>query len=96
MSPRITVLYKNTHFAMQWEEILPKVNLGPSSRHLFKIPQTSRVNYVKLNMFPDGGIVSPYRRVYVVLAYLRLWHTGEAQGLWSRKPSVPIRPLRRL
>ncbi|KIP04204.1 hypothetical protein PHLGIDRAFT_109867, partial [Phlebiopsis gigantea 11061_1 CR5-6] len=39
-----------------WEEILPKTNLGPSSRHLFKIPQTSRVNYVKLNMYPDGGI----------------------------------------
>ena len=42
----------------QWEQILPVVDLGPSSRHLFKIPQTSGVNYIKLNMYPDGGIVS--------------------------------------
>lgn len=42
----------------QWSEILPKVPLGPSSRHLFKIPESSRVNYVKLKMIPDGGIVS--------------------------------------
>jgi allantoicase len=41
-----------------WTEILPKVPLGPSSRHLFKIPDTTGFNYVKLNMYPDGGIVS--------------------------------------
>ncbi|KAK7687174.1 hypothetical protein QCA50_009678 [Cerrena zonata] len=40
----------------EWLEILPKVDLGPSSRHLFKIPATTSVNYVKLNMYPDGGI----------------------------------------
>ncbi|KAG6378302.1 galactose-binding domain-like protein [Boletus reticuloceps] len=39
-----------------WIEILPKVPLGPSSRHFFKIPETTRFNYVKLNMYPDGGI----------------------------------------
>ncbi|KAH0827389.1 galactose-binding domain-like protein [Lanmaoa asiatica] len=39
-----------------WTEILPKVPLGPSSRHLFKIPDTTRFNYVKVNMYPDGGI----------------------------------------
>jgi allantoicase len=44
-------------FDRQWIELLPKVDLGPSSRHLFKIPESSRVNYVKLNMYPDGGIV---------------------------------------
>jgi allantoicase len=39
-------------------EILPRVNLGPSSRHLFTIPQTDRAySHVKLNMYPDGGIV---------------------------------------
>lgn len=37
------------------------MNLGPSSRHLFKIPQAEGVNYVKLNMYPDGGIVRPIR-----------------------------------
>jgi allantoicase len=41
----------------QWKEILPKAPLGPSSRHLFRIPETEGVNYVKLNMYPDGGIV---------------------------------------
>ncbi|KAF8550900.1 Allantoicase [Imleria badia] len=39
-----------------WTEILPKVPLGPSSQHLFKIPDTTHFNYVKLNMYPDGGI----------------------------------------
>ncbi|KIY44484.1 Allantoicase [Fistulina hepatica ATCC 64428] len=40
----------------RWTEILPKVKLGPSSRHLFKIPETFRANFVKLKMHPDGGI----------------------------------------
>ncbi|PVG00365.1 Allantoicase-domain-containing protein, partial [Serendipita vermifera] len=41
----------------RWVEILPRVNLGPSSRHLFTIPQTDRpYSHVKLNMYPDGGI----------------------------------------
>ncbi|KIM26906.1 hypothetical protein M408DRAFT_330280 [Serendipita vermifera MAFF 305830] len=41
----------------RWTELLPKVNLGPSSRHLFTIPQTDRAySHVKLNMYPDGGI----------------------------------------
>ncbi|KAG0151332.1 hypothetical protein CROQUDRAFT_36949 [Cronartium quercuum f. sp. fusiforme G11] len=40
-----------------WQEILPTVPLGPSSRHLFKIPKTSQTyQYVKLHMIPDGGI----------------------------------------
>jgi allantoicase len=40
----------------KWTEILPRVGLGPSQRHLFKVPETERVKYVKLNMYPDGGI----------------------------------------
>ncbi|EKM54506.1 uncharacterized protein PHACADRAFT_258394 [Phanerochaete carnosa HHB-10118-sp] len=40
----------------RWQELLPRVRLGPNSRHLFKIPQSVRVSYVKLNMYPDGGI----------------------------------------
>lgn len=39
-----------------WREILPRVDLGPNSRHLFSIPATECINYVKLNMYPDGGI----------------------------------------
>ncbi|KAG7098760.1 hypothetical protein E1B28_000669 [Marasmius oreades] len=40
----------------RWTEILPKVNLGPNSRHLFTVPPGSRATFVKLNMYPDGGI----------------------------------------
>ncbi|KAG8929828.1 Allantoicase [Tulasnella sp. 418] len=40
-----------------WTEILPKVNLGPSSRHLFQIEKTEcSYTHVKLKMYPDGGI----------------------------------------
>ncbi|KAJ4001585.1 galactose-binding domain-like protein [Lentinula boryana] len=41
---------------IRWTEILPKVKLGPSSRHLFTIPNAPSATFVKLNMFPDGGI----------------------------------------
>ncbi|EGN99682.1 hypothetical protein SERLA73DRAFT_88261 [Serpula lacrymans var. lacrymans S7.3] len=44
------------HDDAKWFEILPKVPLGPSARHLFTIAETSGVKYVKLNMYPDGGI----------------------------------------
>ncbi|KAI0695454.1 galactose-binding domain-like protein [Cytidiella melzeri] len=40
----------------RWTPVLAVADLGPSARHLFKVPQTSGVNYVKLNMYPDGGI----------------------------------------
>ncbi|KAI0358415.1 allantoicase [Trametes cingulata] len=50
----------------RWEELLPKVNLGPNSRHLFTVPPSQGVNYVKLNMYPDGGIAR--FRVYGLVA----------------------------
>lgn len=41
----------------RWVTILPRLPLGPHSRHLFKIPAKGEsFNYVKLNMYPDGGI----------------------------------------
>ncbi|EJD35292.1 allantoicase [Auricularia subglabra TFB-10046 SS5] len=41
----------------RWVTILPRLPLGPHSRHLLKIPATEEsFNYVKLNMYPDGGI----------------------------------------
>jgi allantoicase len=46
-----------TDIYSQWTEILPRIPLGPNSRHLFKVPETEGVNFVKLNMYPDGGIV---------------------------------------
>ncbi|KDR75198.1 hypothetical protein GALMADRAFT_249162 [Galerina marginata CBS 339.88] len=45
-----------THDDARWEEVLPRTDLGPDSRHLFKIPTSSSFNYVKINMYPDGGI----------------------------------------
>ncbi|KAG2119497.1 allantoicase [Suillus discolor] len=39
-----------------WEGILPKVRLGPSRRHLYKIPATGQATYVRLRIYPDGGI----------------------------------------
>ncbi|KAG5648586.1 hypothetical protein DXG03_003197 [Asterophora parasitica] len=40
----------------RWTEIFPKVDIGPNARQLFTIPESQAVNYVKLNMYPDGGI----------------------------------------
>ncbi|KAH9931066.1 allantoicase [Epithele typhae] len=51
---------------LMWEELLSKVNLGPSSRHLFTVPASKGANYVKLNMYPDGGIAR--FRVYGLVA----------------------------
>ncbi|KAF8973108.1 galactose-binding domain-like protein [Flammula alnicola] len=45
-----------THDDARWVEVLSRVDLGPNSRHLFKIAQTPCVNYVKIHMYPDGGI----------------------------------------
>ncbi|KAJ7076315.1 galactose-binding domain-like protein [Mycena belliarum] len=40
----------------RWVEVLPKEAMLPNSRHLFRVAETSGVNFVKLNMYPDGGI----------------------------------------
>ncbi|KAJ7772538.1 galactose-binding domain-like protein [Mycena maculata] len=40
----------------RWVEILPKEAMLPNSRHLFRVPESPGVNFVKLNMYPDGGI----------------------------------------
>ncbi|KAF5380344.1 hypothetical protein D9615_004567 [Tricholomella constricta] len=40
----------------QWAEVLSKVDIGPNSRQLFTIAESQALNYVKLNMYPDGGI----------------------------------------
>jgi len=40
----------------RWQEIMPRTPLGPNSRHLFSISPTKSVNFVRLNMYPDGGI----------------------------------------
>lgn len=40
----------------RWSQALARVDLGPDSQHLFKTSESSPVNYVKLNIYPDGGI----------------------------------------
>jgi len=44
------------HDDSRWSEILPRTDLGPDSHHLFKIESTPGANYVKIHMYPDGGI----------------------------------------
>jgi len=43
---------KNTN----WKTILNKKKLGPDKNHNFKIKNHSTFNFIKLNIFPDGGI----------------------------------------
>ena len=39
-----------------WKTILNKKKLGPDKNHNFKIKNHSTFNFIKLNIFPDGGI----------------------------------------
>ena len=39
-----------------WKNILKKKKLKPNSIHKFKIQNNYPINFVKLNIFPDGGI----------------------------------------
>ena len=43
---------KNTN----WKTILKKRRLGPDQNHNFKIKNHSTFNFIKLNIFPDGGV----------------------------------------
>ncbi|KAJ7072146.1 galactose-binding domain-like protein [Mycena amicta] len=63
----------------RWIEVLPRVPLGPNSRHLFRIPPTEGVNFVKLNMYPDGGIAR--FRVYGQVNPIHPEDTSEAFDL---------------
>ena len=39
-----------------WKTILSKKKLGPDRNHNFKINNHSTFNFIKLNIFPDGGV----------------------------------------
>ena len=39
-----------------WKTILNKKKLGPDRNHNFKINNRSTFNFIKLNIFPDGGV----------------------------------------
>jgi allantoicase len=38
-----------------WQELLPRTNLRPDTRHLFRL-DTSAVTHVRMEVFPDGGM----------------------------------------
>ncbi len=40
----------------KWTQLLGKKKLGPSRNHSFKSKNKSVFNYIRLNIFPDGGI----------------------------------------
>jgi allantoicase len=42
--------------AMKWKEILPKSALKPGSRNFFPVSQGDVWNYLRLNIYPDGGV----------------------------------------
>ena len=39
-----------------WKTILKKKRVGPDKNHNFKIKNHSTFNFIKLNIFPDGGV----------------------------------------
>ncbi len=47
---------KNLNYKSKWITILSKKKLGPNKNHNFKIKNKSVFTYVKLNIFPDGGV----------------------------------------
>ncbi len=42
--------------ALKWQEILPKSALKPGSRNFFKVSTGDTWNYLRLNIYPDGGV----------------------------------------
>ena len=42
----------------KWKFLLKKVNLSANKTHKFsnKIMKNNKINYIKINIFPDGGI----------------------------------------
>jgi allantoicase len=54
----------------EWIELLTPQNLSPNNHHYFEITSTTKVNHLKVTIFPDGGI-----------ARLRVYGTAEID--WS-------------
>ena len=44
------------NYKFKWNKILTKKKLKPNSLHKYKIKNISAINYVRLNIFPDGGV----------------------------------------
>jgi allantoicase len=39
-----------------WVEVLPRTRLQPDTRHRFRVPETSELSHVRLDVYPDGGM----------------------------------------
>ena len=41
-----------------WKHLLNKVELSANKTHIFKniLIKNNKINYIKINIFPDGGI----------------------------------------
>ena len=46
----------STNSEFKWQNLLNKKKLKPSSFHKFKVRNNRIVNFVRLNIFPDGGV----------------------------------------
>ncbi|MDC1060023.1 allantoicase [Alphaproteobacteria bacterium] len=46
----------STNSKFKWQNLLKKKKLDPSSFHKFKIGSNKIINFVRLNIFPDGGV----------------------------------------
>ena len=57
---------------VEWHTLIEHVNLGPDAHHLLESKYSSKVNLVRLNIFPDGGV-----------ARLRLF--GDVQRDWGNQ-----------
>ncbi|ORX96201.1 allantoicase [Basidiobolus meristosporus CBS 931.73] len=51
-------LAKGGEINYEWKEVLPKVELQPTSKHYFLLnnPDNTPYNFVRINQYPDGGI----------------------------------------
>ncbi len=58
-----------------WVEILPASDLGPDSHHLLPVEDDGVYNYLKLNIYPDGGVA----RLRVYGEPMRAWSEAERQ-----------------
>ena len=57
---------------VEWHTLIEHVNLGPDAHHLLESKYLGKVNLVRLNIFPDGGV-----------ARLRLF--GDVQRDWANQ-----------
>ena len=46
----------STNSKFKWQNLLSKKKLDPNSFHKFKVRSNKIVNFVRLNIFPDGGV----------------------------------------